>query len=373
MCLHRHPLWIDVRQLAGAHRPLRVFSYPLTLIFVAGRNPLLFGFPNLIPYGLCFYGKTSFYGKTLAHHFRFFLCLLMSALEGKDMSARLPIVRNVKLLRDTVQAWRLRGKTIALVPTMGSLHEGHLSLVRLARKYANRVVVSVFVNPTQFGPAEDFAAYPRDEEGDWRKLASAKADLMYAPPVSEVYPDDFATRVEVAEITQTLEGVSRPHHFAGVTTVVTKLFLQCLPDYAIFGEKDYQQLLVIRRLVKDLDLPIEIIGAPVVREADGLAMSSRNAYLSEAQRLNVAPQLNLVLKDVAAELAAGAYIDETLEHGRARLEAAGFKVDYLDVRRAEDLTHFEGEIDAPARVLAAVYLGQTRLIDNMPVPERRRK
>lgn len=283
------------------------------------------------------------------------------------MSFRLPVVRSISALRNTVQNWRLRGKTVALVPTMGSLHDGHTSLIKLARKHASRVVLSVFVNPTQFGPNEDFGAYPRDEEGDWRKAGAARADLFYAPPVSEIYPDDFSTRVEVAEITQGLCGASRPHHFAGVTTVVTKLFLQCLPDYAVFGEKDYQQLLVIRRLVKDLNFPVEILAAPILREADGLAMSSRNAYLSEQHRLMAAPQLYLVLKDMAADLGEGREIEETVIMGRARLESAGFRVDYLEVRHAETLLPFDHGIDGPARVLAAVYLGKTRLIDNMPV------
>ncbi len=283
------------------------------------------------------------------------------------MAAKLPVVRSVAGLRSTVQGWRLRGQSIALVPTMGSLHEGHLALVQLARKIASRVVVSIFVNPTQFGPNEDFGAYPRDEAGDWEKLAGARADLLYAPPLSEIYPDDFATRVEVAEVSQGLCGASRPHHFAGVTTVVTKLFLQCLPDFAVFGEKDYQQLLVIRQLVKDLNFPISIIGAPISRDKDGLALSSRNAYLSEQHRLMVAPQLNLTLKDMAAELANGRDLASTIASGRERLEQAGFKLDYLEVRRADNLVPFDDEINAPARILAAVYLGKTRLIDNMPV------
>ncbi len=195
------------------------------------------------------------------------------------MATRLPVVRTLRELRAAVRGWRRKGNTIALVPTMGALHPGHLSLVKLARKRANRVVVSIFVNPTQFGPNEDFEAYPRDEQGDWQRLGEAKADLLYAPAVSEIYPDDFSTRVEVIGITSGLEGASRPRHFAGVTTVVTKLFLQCLPDFAVFGEKDFQQLLVIRQLVKDLDMPITIVSAPTLREDDGLALSSRNAYL----------------------------------------------------------------------------------------------
>ncbi len=288
------------------------------------------------------------------------------------MAARLPVVRTFTGLRSTVQGWRLRGQSIALVPTMGSLHEGHLALVQLARKSASRVVVSIFVNPTQFDPTEDFGAYPRDEAGDWEKLSAARADLLYAPPLSEIYPDDFATRVEVAEVSQGLCGASRPHHFAGVTTVVTKLFLQCLPDFAVFGEKDYQQLLVIRQLVRDLNFPISIIGAPIMRDKDGLALSSRNAYLSGQHRLMTAPQLYLTLKDMAADLASGRELASTIAAGRERLEQAGFRVDYLEVRRADNLMPFDDGIDAPARVLAAVYLGKTRLIDNMPVAAKDR-
>lgn len=283
------------------------------------------------------------------------------------MASRLPVANTVRGLRKIVQDWRRRGKSIALVPTMGALHDGHLALVKLARKHANRVVVSIFVNPTQFAPHEDLSAYPRDEEGDWEKLNRARADLLYAPAPAEVYPADFATRVEVAGVSQPLEGVSRPHHFGGVATVVTKLFMQCLPDVAIFGEKDYQQLLVIRRLARDLNFPIEIIGAPVVREPSGLAMSSRNAYLTDEHRLKIAPELNRILKDVAAGLVSGRSIPEMVAMGYERLEAAGFRVDYLEVRHAETLLPFDGDIDAPARVLAAAVLGKTRLIDNVAV------
>jgi pantoate--beta-alanine ligase len=286
------------------------------------------------------------------------------------MAARLPVTRTVASLRSAVQGWRTRGASIALVPTMGSLHDGHLSMVALARKHATRVVVSVFVNPTQFGPNEDFTTYPRDEAGDWEKLSKGKADLLYMPDIDEMYPGDFSTRVEVAEVSQGLCGASRPHHFAGVATVVTKLFLQCLPDVAVFGEKDYQQLLVVRQLVKDLNIPVNVMGAPIVREADGLAMSSRNARLSEQDRLMTAPQLNLVLRDVSAELGRGFPLEAALNRGRARLEDAGFKVDYLEVRRADNLQRFDDEIDATARLLAAVYLGKVRLIDNMAVPAR---
>jgi pantoate--beta-alanine ligase len=282
--------------------------------------------------------------------------------------SRLPIARTVKELRSTVRAWRRKGASVALAPTMGALHPGHMSLVKLGRRCADKVVVSIFVNPTQFGPNEDYNAYPRDEQGDWRKLSAAGASLLYAPGVREMYPDDFSTRIEVAEVSQGLCGASRPHHFTGVATVVAKLFLQCLPDVAIFGEKDYQQLLVIRRMAADLNMPIKVIGAPILREPDGLAMSSRNAYLSERERA-IAPTLAHTLRDMADDLADGRAVEETVTAGRLRLEGAGFIVDYLDVRCAARRRLLEGvlERDAPARVFAAVFLGKTRLIDNMPV------
>ncbi len=282
------------------------------------------------------------------------------------MAARLPVVRHYRELRALVQRWRSGGKTVALVPTMGALHEGHLSLVRLARKHAKRVVVSLFVNPTQFGPREDFAAYPRNEQGDWQKLANAKADLLYAPLVEDMYGEDFSTRVEVIGLTGGLEGAVRPHHFAGVTTVVTKLFLQCLPDYALFGEKDYQQLLVIKQMVRDLNFPITIVGGPTVREPDGLALSSRNAYLTATER-NLAPHFHAVLKDVAAEIAGGRPVHEAQFIGRDRLEGAGFRVDYIEARDAENFLPIEGPLTTPARVLGAVTLGRVRLIDNVPL------
>jgi pantoate--beta-alanine ligase len=282
------------------------------------------------------------------------------------MSARLPVIRFADELRKTVQQWRRRGHKVALVPTMGGLHEGHLSLVRLAKQHASRVVVSVFVNPTQFAPHEDYDNYPRNEERDWHKLLSVRADAMYAPGVHEIYPHDFSTRVEVAGITQTLEGISRPHFFSGMTTVVAKLFLQCLPDIAVFGEKDYQQLLVIKRFVNDLNFPIAIVPAPIMREADGLAMSSRNVYLDPEER-GLAPQLYSILVDMQDDLVSGRLVEDTLHHGATRLESSGFQIDYLDVRDSETLMPIEEEVETPARILAAVYLGQTRLIDNVAV------
>jgi pantoate--beta-alanine ligase len=282
------------------------------------------------------------------------------------MSTRLPVIRFTNQLRQTVQQWRRRGHKVALVPTMGGLHEGHLELVRLAKRQAGKVVVSVFVNPTQFAPHEDYDNYPRNEERDWHKLLSVQADAMYAPDVDEIYPRDFATRVEVAGLTQMLEGISRPHFFSGVTTVVAKLFMQCLPDIAIFGEKDYQQLLVVKQLVRDLNFPITIAGAPVVREADGLAMSSRNVYLDVSDRV-IAPQLHAVLAGMASDLTAGRAIEDTMRQGWVRLENAGFRIDYLELRHSETLMPFETSIDAPARLLAAVFLGRIRLIDNVAI------
>jgi pantoate--beta-alanine ligase len=284
------------------------------------------------------------------------------------MAAAIPIVRTVAELRAQVAAWRGAGERVALTPTMGALHEGHLSLVRLAREKADRAVASVFVNPTQFAPHEDFEAYPRDEAKDAALLAGAGCDLLYAPAAGEVYPPGFATTVFVAGVSAPLEGEARPTHFAGVSTVVAKLLIQAGPDVAVFGEKDYQQLQVIRRLAADLDLPVEIVGAPIVREADGLAMSSRNAYLTPAER-PVAAQLNRVLADTAQKLRAGVTVAEAEAQARQALLAAGFtRVDYVEARDPDDLSRLgPGAIARPARLLAAALVGRTRLIDNLAV------
>lgn len=280
----------------------------------------------------------------------------------------LPIVRTVAELRAQVRAWRAAGQRVGFAPTMGALHEGHLSLVKLARTRADRVVVSVFVNPTQFGPNEDFDAYPRSEARDAELLASAGCDLLFAPTVAEMYPQGFATTVTVAGVTEPLDGAARPGHFAGVATVVSKLLNQCGPDVAVFGEKDFQQLQVIRRLVRDLDLPVEIVGAPTARADDGLALSSRNAYLSAAER-EAAPALASALTTAGERLRGGAPVAEVEAEAVAALAAAGFgKVDYVEVRSAEDLSRLgPGPIAGPARLLAAAFLGKTRLIDNMAV------
>src|SRR5580704_16362935 len=280
----------------------------------------------------------------------------------------LSTVRTVADLRAAVRGWREAGLRVALVPTMGFLHQGHLSLVRLGHARADRVVASLFVNPTQFAPSEDFEAYPRDEVRDAALLASAGCDLLYAPTVDEMYPTGFATTVSVAGVSAPMDGLARPTHFAGVATIVAKLLTQCQPDLAIFGEKDFQQLMVIKRLARDLDLPVEIVGAPTVREPDGLALSSRNSYLTPDER-GIAPQLNAALRSAGEALSAGASVAEVEADGLAALAAAGFaKVDYFEVRGTDDLARLgPGPIDVPARVFVAARLGKARLIDNWPV------
>lgn len=278
----------------------------------------------------------------------------------------LPIARTVADLRTQVASWRREGLRVGFVPTMGSLHEGHLSLVRLARTKADRVVASVFVNPTQFGPNEDFDAYPRDEARDATLLAEAGCDLLFAPAVAEMYPPGASTTVTVAGVSEPLDGQARPGHFAGVANVVTKLLNQCAPDVAVFGQKDFQQLQVIRRLVCDLDIATEIVGAPTVRAEDGLALSSRNAYLTAAER-PVAARLNRVLGEALEKLRAGAPVEAVEAAAVADLLAAGFrKVDYVEARVPDTLARLgPGPASGPIRVLAAAHIGRTRLIDNL--------
>ena len=278
----------------------------------------------------------------------------------------LAIVRTVSELRAQVAAWRKAGQSVGLVPTMGALHSGHLSLVTLAKTRAQRVVASVFVNPTQFAPHEDFDAYPRDEAKDSALLESVGCDLLFAPTVAEMYAPGFSTTVSVSGVSEPLDGAARPGHFAGVATVVSKLLLQCGPDVAVFGEKDYQQLQVIKRLVADLDIPVKVIGAPTARAEDGLALSSRNAYLTPAER-EAAPSLAAALRDAVERLRAGTPVDRVENTGRAALERAGFsRIDYFEVRDAASLAELgPGPVTGPARVLAAGILGKTRLIDNM--------
>ncbi|MBZ9671129.1 pantoate--beta-alanine ligase [Mesorhizobium sp. ES1-3] len=280
--------------------------------------------------------------------------------------SRADVVDSVAALRARILDWRRDRLRIALVPTMGALHDGHLSLVKIALERADRCVVSIFVNPTQFAPSEDLDKYPRQLARDLDMLATAKADLAFTPDVSEMYPAGFATKISVGGPSAGLETDFRPAFFDGVATVVAKLLLQAAPDVAIFGEKDYQQLCVVRQLCHDLDLPVEIIGAPTIRDAHGLAMSSRNAYLDEAE-LQIARRLNLVLRKAAAALAAGAGQEETIAEASRALIAAGFqKVDYVEARESLTLTPWRH--DRAGRVLAAAWLGKTRLIDNVEVP-----
>jgi pantoate--beta-alanine ligase len=283
------------------------------------------------------------------------------------MPRRPRVVSHVPALRRAIGNLRRGGATVALVPTMGALHEGHMSLVRLAHRRARRVVVSIFVNPTQFGPHEDFANYPRNLSRDLAALAEAGVDLVWAPGAKVMYPDGFATRIAPDGPAKAgLEDAFRPHFFGGVATVVAKLLTQCAPDVAIFGEKDYQQLKVIHRLAADLDLPVKIVGAPIVREASGLAMSSRNGYLTDAQR-GVAATLHRVLKDCARRIADKEQIARVLDEGSAEIERVGFTLDYLEARHADSLAKVETIKDGPIRLLVAARLGATRLIDNVPV------
>ncbi|ADZ70247.1 pantoate--beta-alanine ligase [Polymorphum gilvum] len=275
------------------------------------------------------------------------------------------IHRTVADLRRALAAERTGGRRIALVPTMGALHEGHLSLVRKGFALADAVVVSIFVNPTQFAPHEDFDAYPRTEASDVDKLAAFGVGHVFAPSAREMYPDGFCTAVSLGGPALGLETDFRPHFFSGVAVVVAKLLLAVLPDVAVFGEKDYQQLLVIRQLVRDLNMPVEIVGAPTLRETDGLAMSSRNAYL-DPQARRTAATLYATLADTAARLAADPGDLAALDDGCRRLEQAGFRVDYLALRDAATLAPLEAASDRPRRLLVAAWLGQTRLIDNIP-------
>lgn len=278
-----------------------------------------------------------------------------------------PVATTRAELRSTVDAWRDAGLKIALVPTMGALHAGHLALARAARSAADRTVVSIFVNPAQFAPHEDFARYPSNLEQDRLTLESAgTADLVYAPYPGEIYPDGFVTRIVVDGPARGLETDFRPHFFSGVATVVAKLFLQCRPDFAMFGEKDYQQLLVVRRLSRDLDIGVDVIGVPTVREDDGTALSSRNAYLTQPQRI-VAAALNRALDMVASRVKSGISIPQAEAEGAAELITAGFeRVDYVAVRDMQTLAPLR-QLSAPARVLAAARIGTVRLIDNKAV------
>jgi pantoate--beta-alanine ligase len=277
------------------------------------------------------------------------------------------VIKSLPALRRAIAALRARGATIALVPTMGALHEGHLSLVRMAHRRADRVIVSIFVNPAQFAPHEDFGSYPRTFAPDLAKLDALSVDLAWAPAVETMYLKTFATQiVPQGPAKAGLEDAFRPHFFTGVATVVGKLLIQCTPDVAIFGDKDYQQLKVLVQLARDLDLKTRILGAPIVRERDGLALSSRNVYLS-AQEREAAPILYRVLKQCAAAIAGGRAIAAALDEGHKEITRTGFAVDYLEARNAETLAPVASIKDGPLRLLVAARIGKTRLIDNVAV------
>ena len=282
------------------------------------------------------------------------------------------VVRKLPELKRAIAALRAQRtkkqkKTIALVATMGALHEGHFSLIRLARRRADAVVVSIFVNPAQFAANEDFGSYPRTLTADLAALAVLNVDLVWAPAAEIMYPEGFASRVVPEGPARAgLEDAFRPHFFTGVATVVLKLLIQCEPDITIFGEKDFQQLKVITQLARDLDLKTRIIGAPIVREPDGLARSSRNVYLSPSER-RIAPALFRVLRECAAEIAVGRPLATVLNEGRKAIAHAGFKLDYLEARRADTLAPVTSLGDGPLRLLVAARIGNTRLIDNVAV------
>ncbi|MBL4537503.1 MAG: pantoate--beta-alanine ligase [Oceanicaulis sp.] len=282
----------------------------------------------------------------------------------------LPAAYSIAAVRDQVRQWRADGLRIGFVPTMGALHAGHLALVKQAMASADRVVASVFVNPTQFAPGEDFDAYPRTLEQDADKLAETGAHLLYAPDAREMYPEGFVTSVSLTGPSHGMESVSRPHFFNGVATVVCKLLNQVQPDVAVFGEKDYQQLMVIRRMVTDLNLPVEIQGGETVREADGLALSSRNVYLNATERERAA-RLNVILREFADALSSGANVADAQHQSQLKAQSAFDGVDYVVARDADSLEALpSGPIDRDARVLAAVRVGKTRLIDNRPAPKQ---
>ena len=277
------------------------------------------------------------------------------------------IVRTIPALRRALDGIRAKNATTALVPTMGALHEGHVSLVRFAKRRARKVIVSIFVNPTQFAPSEDFNSYPRTWKADIAQLAAENVDLVWNPDIKTMYPDGFATTILTGgPATVGLEDRFRPHFFRGVTTVVGKLFIQCRPDFAIFGEKDFQQLRVITQMTRDLDLAVKVVGSRTVREGDGLAMSSRNVYLSPEER-RAAPELYRVMKESAKRLRDGQDIEAAMAGGVELLKASGFAVDYFEVRHGETLAPIASAKEGPMRILVAASIGQTRLIDNLRV------
>jgi pantoate--beta-alanine ligase len=277
------------------------------------------------------------------------------------------LVGDVAGLRKIVARWRGEGARVALVPTMGALHAGHISLIDRARQEADQVVVSIFVNPTQFSPSEDFSKYPRMFEADLQKLREVATDLCFAPDIREMYPENFATTVLVDGVAKAdLEDRFRPTHFAGVATIVAKLLIQAQADVALFGEKDYQQLLVVKRMAADLDIPTRIVGAPTLREGDGLAMSSRNVYLSPDERTR-ATALYQALCDAAARIKAGEDVTDVMKAANEAVARAGFEIDYIEARHAETLARIANRDEGPIRLLTAARLGATRLIDNIAV------
>jgi pantoate--beta-alanine ligase len=283
------------------------------------------------------------------------------------MSPSPMIIRTIPALRRALDSLRARKATVALVPTMGALHDGHVSLVRLAKRRATKVIVSIFVNPAQFAPTEDFSSYPRTWKADVARLAAERVDLIWNPDVKTMYPDGFATRILTeGPATAGLEDRFRPHFFGGVTTVVGKLFTQCRPDFAMFGEKDFQQLRVVTRMAVDLDLGVKVLGSRTVRERDGLAMSSRNVYLSPEER-QAAPELYRAMKQSAARLRTGDGVTAVMAGGAELIAAAGFTVDYFEARHAETLAPIGSLQDGPIRLLVAAKIGKTRLIDNLAV------
>ena len=275
-------------------------------------------------------------------------------------------VKTVAPLRREVAGWRAREETVALVPTMGSLHPGHLALVEEGRRRCQRLIVSIFVNPTQFLAGEDFGRYPRSLSKDMENLATLGVDMVYTPSSDDMYPDGFSTTVTVTRLSEDLCGRDRPGHFPGVATVVTKLLMQCQPDVALFGEKDYQQLQIVKALVRDLDIPVSIVAVPTVRGSDGLAMSSRNGYLDRNER-QVASRFAAVLVTVSARLTSGEPVSDALAWGRREIDNVGVSaLEYLELRDAVNLRPVD-EVSAESRLLAAVRVGRTRLIDNLPV------
>jgi pantoate--beta-alanine ligase len=283
------------------------------------------------------------------------------------MSRSPMIVRTLPALRRALDGQRAKKATIALVPTMGALHDGHVSLVRLAKRRAAKVVVSIFVNPTQFAPTEDFGSYPRTWKADVARLAAEQVDLIWNPDVKTMYPAGFATKILTeGPATAGLEDRFRPHFFGGVTTVVGKLFTQCRPDVAVFGQKDFQQLCVVTQMARDLDLGVRVIGSQTVRERDGLAMSSRNVYLTPEQR-RTAPVLYRVMKETAKRLRGGDDLEAAIAGGAELIAAAGFALDYFEARHARTLAPVDSIKDGPIRLLVAAKIGNTRLIDNVAV------